>query len=62
MPASSCQPQGPANVSGDTNYYLHIYDATGQSPLARLWLLDTGDKGCGGVEHSWWVWRRVRGS
>ena len=44
---------GPEDVPGASNYWLDIYDPSGAAVAARVWILDSGDKGCGGVMEGW---------
>ncbi|GAB4822377.1 hypothetical protein N2152v2_009423 [Parachlorella kessleri] len=45
--------QGPQNISHASNYYLDIFDAAGEEVAARIWMLDSGDLGCGNVSQGW---------
>ncbi len=45
--------QGPANVSGAGNYYLDIYDTSGKAVAARVWLLDSNNRGCQHTRAGW---------
>lgn len=45
--------QGPPNITGASNYWLDVLNSTGDAVAARVWVLDSGSKGCEGVRHSW---------
>ncbi len=45
--------QGPEGVTGASNYYLDIYDARGEEVAARVWLLDSMDRGCERTTAGW---------
>jgi hypothetical protein len=51
-PFSATQP-GPPGLTGATNYFLDLLPPEGDDPVARLWLLDSMDTGCGGLPRSW---------
>ncbi len=35
-----------ANITGESNYWLPIYDSSGENIVHRLWFLDSGVYGC----------------
>ena len=44
---------GPGNITGAGNYYLDVYDADGKDVKARIWVLDSMERGCGPVTVGW---------
>jgi hypothetical protein len=58
--------QGPAGVSGASNYWLDVHPpltpgrqaedgSGGGGPAARIWLLDSGDRTCPPLMFGWWA-------
>ncbi len=37
---------GPREAMGLSNYYLDIAPNKGSGPAARIWMLDSGGRGC----------------
>lgn len=50
-PPEARGPQG-ANA-GASNYYLDIMDSDGQVVAARIWMLDSNNRGCGQLRAGW---------
>jgi pre-mRNA-splicing factor SYF1 len=46
---------GPANITGAGNYYIDVYDSTGTQVAARIWMLDSGNRGCERLAWGWCV-------
>lgn len=46
--------QGPVGVAGASNYYVDVLDPQGGAVAARLWLLDSNDRGCGPLIRAGW--------
>lgn len=44
---------GPSHLTGAGNYYLDVCDAQGQQVAARIWMLDSGNRGCGRLAWGW---------
>ena len=36
-----------------TSYYLDVYDSYGLGTAARIWMLDSNDRGCGQLRAGW---------
>ena len=47
--------RGPAHLTGAGNYWLDVYDPSGRRIAARIWLLDSGDRGCASSRLGWCV-------
>ncbi|PSC76897.1 ser thr phosphatase family isoform A [Micractinium conductrix] len=45
--------QGPANITGASNYWLDVLASNSSAVAARIWVLDSGMKGCDGDNESW---------
>jgi hypothetical protein len=64
-PLSHSRP-GPHNITGGANYFVDVYNTGNCDSLqegrggghvaARIWILDSGDRGCMETEKSWQVW------
>lgn len=39
--------QGPLNITGASNYYIDVGSSKNESTAARIWMLDSMDRGCG---------------
>lgn len=47
--------QGPHRLTGAGNYYLDVLSSDGEQVAARLWMLDSNNRGCEHVRHGWCV-------
>jgi pre-mRNA-splicing factor SYF1 len=44
---------GPRYLTGAGNYWLDVYDAAGSRVAARIWMLDSGNRGCDELPDGW---------
>lgn len=45
--------QGPEGITGASNYWLDILEPSGAAVAARIWMLDSGNRGCADSPRSW---------
>lgn len=49
---SMTQP-GPPDLAGAANYWLDVLEPEGSTVAARIWMLDSGNRGCGRLASGW---------
>lgn len=49
---------GPEGLPGGGNYWIDVLEPRGEAVAARIWMLDSGNRGCG---HLAWGWCAGRG-
>lgn len=54
----SCTRRGPTGITGVSNYYVDVLEPSGNGVGARLWVLDSMDRGCRNVP-GWYDCRRT---
>eukprot|EP00887_Chlorella_sp_A99_P005029 scaffold4.g5029.t1 len=50
---ASLTQQGPASVTGASNYYLEVLESSGSDVAFRIWFLDSMNHGCGNATGVW---------
>lgn len=46
---------GPPGLPGGGNYWIDVLEPQGQAAVARIWMLDSGNRGCGRLAWGWWA-------
>lgn len=44
---------GPPGLPGGGNYWIDVLEPQGQAAVARIWMLDSGNRGCGRLAWGW---------